>query len=162
MRFLVVVLLAALVARFERGRISSRLGGVQRALESRGAPLAFGLVFGAIVWWTWGQVHPYGLLHDELAYVLQAKLFASGQWTAPAPPMPEFFAQPHVLNDPVVASKYPPGHSLLLAIGQLFGMPALVVAALSVVRGALAFAIARRLTNGAIALGTGMLLLHGQ
>ena len=163
MRFLVVVLLAALVARFERGRISSRLGGVQRALESRGAPLAFGLVFGAIVWWTWGQLHPYGLLHDELAYVLQAKLFASGQWTAPAPPMPEFFAQPHVLNDPVVASKYPPGHSLLLAVGELlFGMPALVVAALSALRGALAFAIARRLTNGAIALGTGMLLLHGQ
>ena len=39
MRFLVVVLLAALVARFERGRLSSRLGGVQRALESSGAPL---------------------------------------------------------------------------------------------------------------------------
>ena len=162
MRFLVVVLLAALVARFERGRISSRLGVVQRALESRAAPLVFGLVFGAIVWWTWGQVHPRGLLHDELAYVLQAKLFASGRWTAPAPPMPEFFAQPHVLNDPVVASKYPPGHSLLLALGELFGTPALVVAALSVLRGALAFAIARRLTNGAIALGTGMLLLHGQ
>jgi hypothetical protein len=162
MRFFVVVLLAALVARFERGRVSSRLGGVQRALESRFAPLVFGLVFGAIVWWTWGQVHPYGLLHDELAYVLQAKLFASGRWTASAPPMPEFFAQPHVLNDPLVASKYPPGHSLLLAVGELFGMPALVVAVLSALRGALAFAIARRLTNGAIALGTGMLLLHGQ
>ena len=161
MRFLVVVLLAALVARFERGRVSSRLGGVQRALESRWAPLAFGLVFGAIVWWTWGQVHPAGLLHDELAYVLQAKLFASGRWTAPAPPLPEFFAQPHVLNDPVVASKYPPGHSLLLALGELVGTPALIVAALSVLRGALAFAIARRLTNGVIALGTGMLLLHG-
>jgi hypothetical protein len=162
MRFLVVVLLAALVARFERGRIASRLGGVQRALESRFAPLVFGLVFGATVWWTWGQVQPTGLLHDELAYVLQAKLFASGRWTAPAPPFPEFFAQPHVLNDPVVASKYPPGHSLLLAVGERFGMPALVIAALSALRGALAFAIARRLTNGAIALGTGILLLHGQ
>ena len=162
MRFLVVVLLAALVARFERGRISSRLGGVQRALESRFAPAVFGLVFGACVWWTWGQVHPLGLLHDELAYVLQAELFAAGRWTAPAPPLPEFFAQPHVLNDPLVAAKYPPGHSLLLAIGQLVGMPALVVAVLSAVRGALAYAIARRLTNGTIALGTGMLLLHGQ
>ena len=163
MRFLVVVLLAALVALLERGRISSRLGGVQRVLESRFAPLGFGLAFGAVVWWTWGQVHPLGMLHDELAYVLQAKLFASGRWTAPAPPLPEFFAQPHVLNDPVVASKYPPGHSLLLAIGELLlGMPAVVVAALSAVRGALAFAIARRLTNGVIALGTGMLLLHGQ
>src|SRR5215207_348350 len=162
MRFLVVVVLAALVARFERGRISSRLGGVQRALESRWAPLAFGLVFGATVWWSWGQLHPLGLLHDEMAYVLQARLFAEGRWTAPAPPLPEFFAQPHVLNDPVVASKYPPGHSLLLAIGELFGTPALIVAALSVLRGALAFAIARRLTNGAIALGTGILLLHGQ
>jgi hypothetical protein len=162
MRFLVVVLLAALVARFERGRISSRLGGVQRALESRGAPLAFGLVFGAIVWWTWGQVHPYGLLHDELAYVLQAKLFASGQWTAPAPPMPEFFAQPHVLNDPVVASKYPPGHSLLwrsdsCSACRRSSSPRCRRCAArspSPSRG--------RLTNGAIALGTGMLLLHGQ
>jgi hypothetical protein len=161
MRFLVVVLLAALVARFERGRISSRLGGVQRALESKRAPLVFGLVFGAIVWWTWGQVHPKGLLHDELAYLLQAKLFATGRWTAPAPPMPEFFAQPHVLNDPLVASKYPPGHSLLLALGELVGMPALVIAALSALRGALVFALARRLTNGVVALGTGMLLLHG-
>ena len=52
MRLLVVVLLAALVARFERGRVSSRLGVVQRALEAREAPLVFGLVFGAIVWWT--------------------------------------------------------------------------------------------------------------
>src|SRR5215207_10851524 len=160
MRFFVVVLLAALVARFERGRISSRLGVVQRALESRAAPLVFGLVFGAIVWWTWGQVHPHGLLHDELAYVLQAKLFASGQWTAPAPPMPEFFAQPHVLNDPVVASKYPPGHSMLLAIGEHLGSPSFIVLLLAAVRAGLAFAIARRLTNGAIALGTGMLMMH--
>jgi hypothetical protein len=162
MRFLVVVLVAALVALFERGRVSSRLGGVQRALESPRAPLVFGLVFGALVWWTWGQLHPVGLLHDELAYVLQAHLFSGGRWTAPGPPMPEFFAQPHVLNDPVVASKYPPGHSLLLALGDLVGLPALTVAALAALRGALAFAIARRLTNGAIALGTGVLLMHGQ
>ena len=100
-----VVCVAALVAVFERGRLSSRLGAVQRALESRHAPLILGLVFGAAVWWTWGQVHPAGLLHDELAYVLQAHLFSHLRWTAPAPPMPEFFAQPHVLSDPVIASR---------------------------------------------------------
>src|SRR6476620_9481979 len=119
MRLLVVVCAAALVALLERGRLSSRLDGLRRVLESRRAPLVLGLVFGAAVWWTWGQVHPAGLLHDELAYVLQARLFSHLHWTAPAPPMSEFFAQPHVLSDPLIASKYPPGHSLLLALGDL-------------------------------------------
>jgi hypothetical protein len=162
MRLVVVVCVAALVAVFERGRLSSRLDGVRRALESSRAPLVLGLVFGAAVWWSWGQVHPSGLLHDELAYVLQARLFSHLRWTAPAPPMPEFFAQPHVLVDPVVASKYPPGHSLLLALGDLVGLPALAVAALAALRAGLTFALARRLTNGAVALGTWLLLFHGQ
>ncbi len=162
MRLVLVVCVAALVAVFERGRLSSRLGAVQRALESRHAPLVLGLVFAAAVWWTWGQVHPAGLLHDELAYVLQARLFSHLHWTAPAPPMPEFFAQPHVLSDPVIASKYPPGHSLLLALGDVVGLPALAVAALAALRAGLAFALARRLTNGAVALGTWVLLFHGQ
>jgi hypothetical protein len=162
MRLVLVVIVAALVAVFERGRLSSRLDGVRRVLESSRAPLVLGLVFGAAVWWSWGQVHPSGLLHDELAYVLQARLFSHLQWTAPAPPMPEFFAQPHVLVDPVIASKYPPGHSLLLALGELVGLPALAVAALAALRAALTFALARRLTNGAVALGTWVLLFHGQ
>ncbi|MBW8770192.1 MAG: hypothetical protein JF589_10580, partial [Gemmatimonadetes bacterium] len=162
MRLVLVVCVAALVALFERGRLSSRLDGLRRALESSRAPLVLGLVFGAAVWWSWGQVHPSGLLHDELAYVLQAHLFSHLRWTAPAPPMPEFFAQPHVLVDPVVASKYPPGHSLLLALGDLVGLPALAVAALAALRAGLTFALARRLTNGAVALGTWVLLFHGQ
>ncbi|HEX7978282.1 MAG TPA: hypothetical protein VF461_06745 [Gemmatimonadaceae bacterium] len=162
MRLVVVVCVAALVVVFERGRLSSRLDGIRRALESSRAPLVLGLVFGAAVWWSWGQVHPSGLLHDELAYVLQARLFSHLRWTAPAPPMPEFFAQPHVLVDPVVASKYPPGHSLLLALGDLVGLPALAVAALAALRAGLTFALARRLTNGAVALGTWVLLFHGQ
>src|SRR6476620_3449745 len=160
MRLVIVVCVAALVAVFERGRLSSRLDGVRRALDSSRAPLV--LVFGAAVWWSWGQVHPSGLLHDELAYVLQARLFSHLRWTAPAPPMPDFFAQPHVLVDPVVASKYPPGHSLLLALGDLVGLPALAVAALAALRAGLTFALARRLTNSAVALGTWVLLFHGQ
>ena len=162
MSLLLVVCVAALVALFERGRLSSRLGAVRAALESRWTPLMLGVAFGGATWWTWGQLHPAGLLHDELAYVLQAKLFSHLRWTAPAPPMPEFFAQPHVLNDPLVASKYPPGHSLLLALGDLVGLPALTVAALAALRAGLAFALARRLTNGAVALGTWVLLFHGQ
>ena len=94
--------------------------------------------------------------------MLQARLFSHLRWTAPAPPMPEFFAQPHVLSDPVIASKYPPGHSLLLALGDLVGLPALAVAALAALRAGLTFALARRLTNGAVALGTWVLLFHGQ
>jgi hypothetical protein len=162
MRIVVVLLVAVLVALFERGRVAPRLVVIQRALESRWAPLVFGLAFGSAAWWTWGEIRPIGGLHDELAYLLQAHLFRDFRWTAPGPPMPEFFAQAHVLNDPLVASKYPPGHSLLLSIGDHFGMPVLVVIALAVLRGALTYALARRLTNGAIALGTGVLLMHGQ
>ena len=50
MRFLVVVCVAALVALLERGRVSSRLGAVRAALESRWAPSVLGVVFGAAVW----------------------------------------------------------------------------------------------------------------
>jgi hypothetical protein len=75
--------------------------------------------------------------------------------------MADMFAQPHVLVAPVMASKYPPGHALLLAVGELAGMPGLVVLALVALRAAVTFALARRLTNGGVALLTCALLLKG-
>jgi hypothetical protein len=165
MLLLIVLAAAFLVALAERGREPPTLAVVQavrRALDSRLAPVVVGFLFGLAVWWTWGPGQPLPDLHDELAYVLQAKLFRDLRWTAPGPPMPEFFAQAHVLNDPLVASKYPPGHSLLLALGELVGSPSLIVVLLGALRAGLAFALARRVTNGAIALGTVVLMMHGQ
>jgi len=165
MVLLIVLVAAFVVALAERGREAPShviVQSVRRALDARLAPLVAGFFFGLAVWWTWGPGQPLPDLHDELAYLLQAKLFAHLRWTAPGPPSPEFFAQAHVLNDPLVASKYPPGHSLLLAVGELVGSPSLIVILLGALRAGLAFALARRLTNGAIALGTVVLMMHGQ
>jgi hypothetical protein len=36
------------------------------------------------------------VIHDEIAYVLQANIFAHFRWSAPSPPIPAFFEQAHV------------------------------------------------------------------
>jgi hypothetical protein len=158
--FILAVALAALVAhRQERWTHAASVSA--RALGSRWAPLAAGLLWALVIAHTWGTLHPVPVFHDELSYVFQAQLFAEGRWFAPSPPMADIWAQPHLLVVPVMASKYPPGHALLLSLGALAGNPGLVVLALAMLRGALIFVLARRLGNGAIALVTTVLLLHG-
>jgi hypothetical protein len=159
--FLLIVAMAGLVARLERGRWDRLHAGAAQGLAWRWTPAAVGLVSAAIIAWIWGGVQSPPIFHDELSYIFQARLFASGRWSAPSPPMPDMFAQPHLLVAPVMASKYPPGHALLLSLGQLVGMPALVVLALVALRAAVTFALVRRLTNGGIALLTCALLLNG-
>jgi hypothetical protein len=159
--FLLIVAMAGLVARLERGRWERLHAGAARALAWRFTPVVVGFISAAIIAWIWGGVQSPPIFHDELSYIFQARLFASGRWFAPSPPMPDMFAQPHLLVVPVMASKYPPGHALLLSLGELVGMPALVVLALVALRAAVTFALARRLTNGGIALLTCALLLQG-
>jgi hypothetical protein len=74
----------------------------------------------------WGHVSPTAVVHDEAAYLLQAKIFASGKCRAPAAPAPEFLEQFHVLVTPFVAAKYPPGHALVLAPGVRLGVPVMM------------------------------------
>jgi hypothetical protein len=109
--------------------------------------LVIGVVSGLFYWWMWGALRPLPAIHDEAAYLLQARIFAAGHWTGPARPLPEFFDQFYVLVTPVLAARYPPGHSLLLALGALIGAPALVPLVLSAVTGALLFATAARLAG---------------
>lgn len=118
----------------------------------RFGPVAVGIVSLAIVWWVWGALSPIPVVHDESAYVLQAEIFARFRWTAPGPVIPEFFEQPYVLVVPAVAAKYPPGHSLLLAIGALVRFLPLVPLLVTAVTAALLFIVVIRVTNAWIAL----------
>lgn len=58
-------------------------------------------------------------VQDSIAQLFHGKIFAAGALTAPAPPA-EFFEFLHVIiNDGKWYSQYPPGHSILLAVGVL-------------------------------------------
>ncbi len=125
-----------------------------RLLSSAWVPAAVGAATALMVWWIWGSLRAAPIVHDEAAYLLQAKIFATGHWTAPGRPLPEFFEQTHVFVTPVLASKYPPAHSAALVPGIWLGLPGLVPVLVNGVSGALLFALARRVTHGWIALLT--------
>ncbi|HET7460567.1 MAG TPA: hypothetical protein VFJ82_04950 [Longimicrobium sp.] len=147
--FPLVVLLCALVLA-RPGRLPAR---VALAARSPLAPWAVAAATFALLAWVWGGLRPWAVVHDEAAYLLQARIFAHGHWTGPHPPIPEFFEQFHVLVEPRLAGKYPPGHSLLLVPGVWLGVPGLVPLLLDALAGALLFVLARR------ALGAGAALL---
>ena len=82
--------------------------------------LAIGLVLFLLgcalcAWVLLGQRAGLALVHDELAYIFQARMFAEGHLSLPTPPMPEFFEAAHILVVPRLMAKYFPGHALLLA-----------------------------------------------
>ena len=124
----------------------ARLADTER-VGTRWLPPVLGLLTAVVYWWIWGALQPATRHFDETAYLLQARIFAQGQWTAPARPLPEFFEQFHVLVTPVLAAKYPPGHSLLLSLGQLVGFAALVPLLLNGLTGALIYVLASRLAG---------------
>lgn len=133
-------------------RLGAAVAFADRCLADPSAPVAIGVLTAALVWWVWGSLRQVPVYHDERAYVLQAQIFAAGRWVAAAPPLSEFFQQFHVLVTPVVAAKYPPGHSLIMTPGIWFGLPGLVPVLLSATTGALVFALPRRRLNGWIGL----------
>jgi len=146
---LALALLASRTTAAERQGV--RFGGAEAAVR-RFAPVTAAVLSMLIVWIAWYS--PIPKVHDENSYLLQADLFARGQWTAPSPPIPEFFEQPHVQVVPVVASKYPPGHALLLTPGALIGFPALMPLLLTGVTAALLVALTARVTNVWVAMLT--------
>ena len=91
-------------------------------------PVACGAFGFGLVVFVWGSLAKASIGSDEQAYLLQAKIFASGRLVADARPLPEFFQQFHVFVTPVLAGKYPPGHALLLTLGTWLGLPGLVPA----------------------------------
>jgi hypothetical protein len=142
--------LAALLAQRSYERV--RLAAVTRALDSAWTPVVLGVITALITWWAWGSLSQAAVYHDEAAYQLQASIFASGRWTAPAPPLPEFWEQMAVLVTPVLAPKMPPGHAIIMVPGIWLGLPGLPSVILSAITGALLFVLARRIAGGWVAL----------
>ncbi len=136
------------------GRLRLGMEMPTRLLASRAAPVFFGCLTALEIAFVWGSLSPVATIHDEAAYLLQAKILATGHWSAPARPLPEFFEQFHVLVTPVFAGKYPPGHSLLLAPGVWLGATGLMPALLAGTAGGLLFLLARRFANPWVALLT--------
>jgi hypothetical protein len=127
---------------------------VSAGLMGQWAPFIAGSLTFLAVAAAWGSFHEPGVMHDERAYLLQARIFASGRWTAPRPPLATFFEQMHVFIEPAVFAKYPPAHALTLVPGIWLNLPGLMPAVMMGVSGALVFWIARRAANQWVALFT--------
>lgn len=85
-------------------------------------------------------------LVDTIAQLFQARIFAQGSLTAPAPHDMEFFAASNLVeNAGRWFSQYPPGHPALLAGGLLAGVPWLVNPIFAAGTLLIAYAAARRL-----------------
>jgi len=64
------------------------------------------------------------LLIDEIVQLMQARIFASGRLSLPAPAFPEFFSALHVVDhDGRSFSQFPPGGPFMLVPGVLLGVP---------------------------------------
>ena len=85
-------------------------------------------------------------LEDEHANLFQAKVFATGRLWAPGPSQPGAFFVPFVLDwEGKRFSKYPPGYSLVLALGVLAGRPWLVNPLLGALALVATFALGREI-----------------
>jgi hypothetical protein len=127
----------------------------ERLLGHRRMPWLLAVLTALAFWWVAGatlDVEPVST--DEAAYLLQARIFAAGHVTAPAPPIAEFFEQAWVVVTPRLYAKYPPGQSLALAPGVALGLPWLMPLLLNALAGGLIFALLRRAAGAPAALLT--------
>jgi hypothetical protein len=144
---LVILLLVLVVGLAARRARAIDISALERALASRWAPVVVAGVSAAAVWAAWGSLRAVPVVQDESAYVLQARIFAMGQWAGPPRPIPAFFEQMAVFGAPALVPKYPPGHALLLVPGIWLGLPGLIPVLLTAAAGALLFALARRVAG---------------
>lgn len=103
------------------GLLDRALTGRRHTVAWTAALTVLLLVTGRVVF----QHRP--LLVDSVVQLFQAKIFAAGMLTAPAPPDEAFVATQHMLvRHGRWFAQYPPGHAALLALGWLVGVPWLV------------------------------------
>ncbi len=152
MREIALAILLPLLIWLLLPRIGWLTAPLEHRLGQRWAPVLFGVVSAAGLWWSWGSLNPVEVIHDETAYLLQASLLAHGHLFGPARPLPEFFEQFQVFATPAVAAKYPLGFSLALVPGVWLGLPGLMPVLMIGLTGALIFALVRRIASPATAL----------
>ena len=85
------LIVGRLAAPFADSERHPRVRRATAALETPWPVWIIGVATAVVVWTVWGHVHPTATVHDEASYLLQAQLFARGEWTAPAAPIPAFF-----------------------------------------------------------------------
>lgn len=99
-------------------------------------------------------------LEDEIAYVWQARVFASGQITLPAVEFDQEFLVPFVVNhNGLRFGKYPPGWPLVLALGILLGLRSLVNPLLAGISIWLTYRLGQRLFGPLVGLLAALLTL---
>jgi len=90
---------------------------------------------------------------DEFAYTWQARVFADGHLYLPTPDYPQSFLVPFVVDyQEHRFSKYPPGWSLLLALGVRLGIRAWVNPLLAGLGVWLTYILGKRVFNAAVGL----------
>jgi hypothetical protein len=140
-----VIVLLVLVG-FALSRQATMLTWWRAASAHRLMPVAIALLTLVAFWSVRGfERDPAAVISDEASYKLQASLFAAGRWTDTVPNPRDPFRQMYVLDEPVTASKYPPGHALALAPGFRLGFPFAIPLLAAALSGALIYLLGRRL-----------------
>jgi len=128
------------------------------------------VAFGMAVALALGPLQGLAHVSDEVAYTLQAKLFAAGMRTGPPADEPSMMLYPFWQAAPRSYAVFPPGWPLLLALGVAVGLPWLVNALLAAALPPLTWLLARawdrdedeaRLAATVAALSPGIVLLAG-
>jgi 4-amino-4-deoxy-L-arabinose transferase-like glycosyltransferase len=104
-------------------RLYNWLMGLKPLVLVAGAALVVFLAASMVSWRVLGHVPR---IHDDVAQLFQARLFAHGRLFAVSPPVPQFFDMMLMINDGRWYSQYPPGHPLMLMLGVLVGAPWLI------------------------------------
>lgn len=99
-------------------------------------------------------------LEDEVAYLFQARVFASGELMARSVAPSGAFWQPFVIDHSSGTrfSKYPPGWSAWLALGVAMGAPWWVNAAFALLTVALTYRLAREVFGREVGVAAALLL----
>ena len=140
-------------------------------MNNRALLLALSLVaFGMAVAVALGPLQGLAHVSDEVAYTLQAKLFAAGMRTGPPPDQPSMVLFPYWQFEPRSYAVFAPGWPLMLAAGVVVGLPWIVNPLLAAALPPLTWLLARawqrdedeaRLAATVAALSPGIVLLAG-